>query len=228
MEQNRCTDSAMTHRAGAGFAYCTGVYGSNSPSRVTPLNFEKLATEAKLRVTGTNLGNRPGALRGKPPFGMDMVAIVAHRTGGLQVGSVAEDVWAYDDNGNILCYRYVLPLLPYTLVQYTTGKYFTCDFCTMAGRLHSDLTVPASAARVPGTLATLTPVACFSNTVRDDETFFQHCEDPTLCIFPARSSATQNARDLEGFGHGDVRARNLVWKHKKQPKPKQQNQYWTG
>ncbi|KAJ6538032.1 hypothetical protein B0H19DRAFT_1270405 [Mycena capillaripes] len=25
----------------------------------------------------------------------------------------------------------------------------------------------------------------------------------------------------------DVRARNPVWKHKKQPKPKQQDQYWT-
>ncbi|KAJ6557726.1 hypothetical protein B0H19DRAFT_1148420 [Mycena capillaripes] len=48
--------------------YCTGVYGSNSPSRVTPANFEKLATEAKLRVTGTNLDNGPGALRGKPPL----------------------------------------------------------------------------------------------------------------------------------------------------------------
>jgi hypothetical protein len=37
--------------------YCTGVYGSNGRGCVTLLNFEKLATKAKLRFTDVNLGN---------------------------------------------------------------------------------------------------------------------------------------------------------------------------
>ena len=37
--------------------YCTSVYGSNGRGRVMLANFEKLATEAKLRVMVANLGN---------------------------------------------------------------------------------------------------------------------------------------------------------------------------
>ncbi|KAJ7741184.1 hypothetical protein DFH07DRAFT_778183 [Mycena maculata] len=45
--------------------YCTSVYGSNGQDRVTLANFEKLATEAELRVTGANLGNLGRTLCGQ-------------------------------------------------------------------------------------------------------------------------------------------------------------------
>ncbi|KAJ6559598.1 hypothetical protein B0H19DRAFT_1260311 [Mycena capillaripes] len=50
---------------------------------------------------------------------------------------------------------------------------------------------------------------------------------PTIFVAKSGEDGGRNNIVLWRKAAGDAQARNLVWKHKKQPKPKQQNQYWT-
>ncbi|KAJ7730223.1 hypothetical protein DFH07DRAFT_781666 [Mycena maculata] len=80
---------------GFGLHYCTGVYGSNGRDRVTLTNFEKLATEAELRVTGANLGNL-----GRTPCGPATIVLEIDEEP-VKVAEEAEAVTSIDPNDDL-------------------------------------------------------------------------------------------------------------------------------